>query len=79
MKQLGIKDTAAYKIVRQITSHIYGQDTKLSEDDFVEIYKDFAENGGSWERLMAGDIRSVKIIEDILEEFINKRREQSDE
>lgn len=71
---IGIKDTIAYTIVRQIMDHIYGEDEKLSSKDFIAIFKLYLERGGSWEGLMAGDMRNVKIIEDILQAFINYRK-----
>lgn len=74
MKEPGVKDTTAYKIVRQITDHVYGPDTKLSNEDFVRIFHDYASRGGSWERLMNGDMGCVKIIEDSIDIFIKNRR-----
>lgn len=74
MKEPGVKDTTAYKIVRQITDHVYGPDTKLSNEDFVKIFHDYGSRGGSWERLMGGDMGCVKIIEDAIDAFMNNRR-----
>jgi hypothetical protein len=74
MKTPGVKDTAAYRIVRQITDHVYGPDTKLSNEDFVKIFHDYAARGGSWERLMGGDMGCVKIIEDTIDAFLDNRR-----
>lgn len=74
MKEPGVKDTTAYKIVRQITDHVYGPDTKLSNEDFVKIFHDYAARGGSWERLMDGDMRCVKIVEDTIDAFLQSRR-----
>lgn len=70
----GIKDTTAYKIVRQIMDHVYGEDEKLSSKDFVAIFKIYLNRGGSWEGLMDGDMRNVKIIEDVLQAFVNYRK-----
>lgn len=74
MREPGVKDTAAYKIVRQITDHVYGPDTKLSNEEFVKIFYDYGRRGGSWERLMDGDMGCVKIIEDSIDAFMNTRR-----
>ncbi len=74
MKEPGVKDTVAYKIVRQITDHVYGSDTKLSNEDFVRIFHDYRVRGGSWERLMNGDMGCVKIIEDSIDAFMDNRR-----
>jgi hypothetical protein len=74
MESAGVKDTTAYKIVRQIADHIYGSDEKLSNSDFISIYHNFVESGGSWEGLINGDMGSVKILEDSLAAFIDERR-----
>ncbi len=69
-----VKDTTAYKIVRQIADHVYGPDEKLSGEEFVQIYHEYGRRGGSWERLMDGDMGCVKIIEDSIDTFIQNRR-----
>ena len=74
MKEPGVKDTVAYKIVRQVTDHVYGPDTKLSNEDFVKLFHDYGTRGGSWERLMDGDMGCVKILEDAIDAFIENRR-----
>jgi hypothetical protein len=74
MKEPGVKDTTAYKIVRQITDHVYGPDTKLSNEDFVRLFRDYGARGGSWERLMGGDMGCVKILEDTIDAFMDNRR-----
>ena len=73
MNNPGVKDTTAYEIVRQITDHIYGPDTELSDTDFVEIFKSYYDDGGSWEKLIDGDMKCVKIIEEAIDNFINNR------
>jgi hypothetical protein len=77
MKEPGVKDTVAYKIVRQITDHVYGPDTKISNEEFVKLFHDIAARGGSWERLMGGDMGCVKIIEDAIDAFMETRRTAS--
>jgi hypothetical protein len=74
MEGAGVKDTTAYRIVRQVMDHIYGPDEKTSGKDFVSVYRSFREGGGSWESLMAGDMASVKVLEDVLEDFVQARR-----
>lgn len=69
----GVKDTTAYIISRQIMDHIYGDDEEMSEEDFVNIYRDFHRRGGSWKSIMDGDMKSVKIIEDSLEHLVRSR------
>lgn len=74
MKSSGVKDTTAYKIVRQIVDHVYGSDEKISGEDFVFVHHAYIADGGSWEKLMAGDMGCVKILEDVLERFVKDRR-----
>lgn len=74
MKEPGVKDTTAYKIVRQITDHVYGPDTKISNEDFIHIFYDFGIHGGSWERLMNGDMGCVKIIEESIDDFVKNSK-----
>jgi len=73
MEGAGVKDTTAYRIVRQIADHVYGPDEKISGKEFGEIYRSYLLGGGSWERLMDGDMGCVKIIEDVLESFMHGR------
>ena len=72
-KVLGVKDTAAYRITRQITDHTWGSDEKLSSKEFVKIYKSFCASGGSWERLMAGDMSCVAKLEESIDDFMDDR------
>jgi hypothetical protein len=69
----GVKDTAAYRISRQIMDHMYGSDEKMSNKDFVGLYADFHRRGGSWKAIMEGDMRSVKHIEDSIECLVKSR------
>lgn len=71
--QAGVKDTTAYKISRQIMDHVYGEDEEISDQDFVNIYHDFHRRGGSWQALMDGDMKSVKCIEDVLDDLVKSR------
>lgn len=70
---VGVKDTTAYIISRQIMDHIYGDDEKMSGEDFIKLYHDFIQRGGSWKSLMDGDMRSVKFIEDALDHLVKSR------
>ena len=66
MEKLGIKDTIAWKIFDQLTSHLY-PNTSFSESDFLKIYNAFIKIGGSWERLIyGGDIDQFGILMDLL-------------
>lgn len=74
MVDAGIENITAYKITRQIMDHIYGSDEEMSERDFVIIHKAFRNLGGSWESLMSGDMTAIKVIEDVLESFVDERQ-----
>ena len=68
-----IKDTTAYTIVRQMMDHIYGDDEKLSSEDFGAIFKMYLGRGGSWEGIMDGSMKDVKTLENVLQAFVNYR------
>jgi hypothetical protein len=70
----GVKDTAAYKVIRQIVDHVYGSDEKLSDEETVAICHAFHAANGSWVNLMGGDMRSVRVLEDVLEAFMESRK-----
>jgi len=74
MGDIGVKDTAAYKIVRQILDHTWGSDSKLEEKDFLHVLSSFYRRGGSWERLMDGDMKCVKHLEDSIDDFMNAKK-----
>lgn len=69
-----VKDTTAYRIIRLITDHVWGDDEKLSGSDCIAICRQFYGQGGSWERLMGGDMGDVKTLEDCIEGFVKGRR-----
>lgn len=68
-----MKDTAAYRIVRQIVDHTWGPDAKLDDKEFLQILTGFQRRGGSWERLMGGDMGCVKYLEDSIDNFMKVR------
>jgi hypothetical protein len=68
-----VKNTVAYRIVRQIADHVYGPDEKVSSEEFLHVYRMFNGAGGSWEGLIGGDMKSVAILEGALERFIKWR------
>jgi hypothetical protein len=68
-----MEDTAAYKIVRQVINHSWGSDEDLNEEELNTVSRNFHENGGSWERLMDGDAGAVDILEDVIDDIINRR------
>jgi hypothetical protein len=73
MNDISMEDTAAFKIVRQMINHSWGSDEDISEEELIKISRDFRANGGSWQRLMDGDIASVNILEDVIDDLINNR------
>lgn len=73
MSDIGVKDTTAYKITRQIMDHIYGSDEKLSNKEFLAIYELFNRSGGSWGALMNDSMDDVVKLEKCLENFVKYR------
>lgn len=74
MESAGVKDTTAYKITRQVMDHVYGEDEKMSSDEFVAVFHMYLGRQGTWQGIMDGDMKNVKILEDVLEAFVNYRR-----
>jgi hypothetical protein len=68
-----VKNTVAFRIVRQIVDHVYGADEKISPEEFLNVYRIFNGAGGSWEGLIDGDMKSVAILEGALDRFIRFR------
>lgn len=68
-----VKNTVAYRIVRQIVDHVYGPDEKVTPEEFLHVYRIFNGAGGSWEGLIGGDMRSVAMLEGALDRFIKWR------
>jgi hypothetical protein len=67
-----VKETIAYKIVRQIVDHVWG-DEDLSDREFLSICAGFRLRGGSWEAVVRGDMRSVEALEDSIDSFMEAR------
>lgn len=74
MADSGIKDTTAYKIIRQMTDHIYGSDEKYEDSDIVAICRLFGKRQGSWEALMGGSMDDAVRLEDAIGSVIKYRR-----
>lgn len=73
MKELGVKDTAAYRVIRQVVDHTWGSDEKLDDDEVVSLCRDFRELGGTWRGIMDGDMKCVKALEDAIDAHIRFR------
>lgn len=72
-----IKDTAAYRVIRQITDHTWGSEIDLSDGDIVSICLDFRASGGSWESLMGGDMGSVVVLERCIDGLVGPKQMSS--
>lgn len=70
----GVKDTAAFRIIRQVTDHVWGSETDLDDDDVVLICRSFWGRGGSWESLLSGDMKSVGHLEEAIDELVAPRK-----
>lgn len=73
MSDSPVKQTVAYRIVGQFVDHIYGHDEKVSEEEFIHVFRIFMGAGGSWEAIIDGDMRSVALLEGALDRFIRWR------
>lgn len=70
----GIRDTAAYKIVQQILDHTRPDSSKIEDAEFLRILSGFYKRGGSWERLMDGDMRSMINLEDSIDALMEAKK-----
>ena len=70
----GVKDTAAYRVIRQITDHTWGSETDLSDQDVVTLCRSFWSRGGSWEALFGGDMASVVHLEGAIDDLVGPRK-----
>jgi len=73
MKDLDVKDTAAYRIIRQVVDHTWGSDEKLDDDEVVSLCRDFKDLGGTWRGIMDGDMGCVKALENAIDAHIRFR------
>lgn len=73
MEDLGVQDTFAYKIIKQMMDHTWGGEEKLSDSDIIFIYHKFKQKGGSWKSLMDGDVRNLQILEGAIKDLLNFR------
>ena len=63
MKEPGVKDTAAFRIIRQVVDHTWSSDEEVRDEDVVNVCREFRRLGGSWEGLMGGDVRAFQVLE----------------
>lgn len=71
--EAGVKDTVAYRIIRQITDHTWGSDQDLSDEDVVLVCRSFSARGGLWESLLGGDMGCVARLEAAIDELCAPR------
>ena len=69
MDESGLRDTIAYRIVRQILDHVY-PDQKMTNPEFMSIFRTFSDVGGSWEDLIVGSPKSYEMLMDVLKAFV---------
>ncbi len=65
-----VKDTTAYKIVRQMVDHIWGSDQELSEIQFAAVCRLFKIRGNDWKDLMDGSMDTAVRLEECIEAVI---------
>lgn len=73
MSDSPVKQTVAWKIVKQIVDHVYGSKEKLDDAEFLHVYRIFCGAGGSWEAVMAGDLDEIVRLEGSIERFLKWR------
>lgn len=56
----------ANRIVRQFVDHLFGPDMLVLPEDFTTLRLAFRVGGGSWERLLHGDITHTRFLEELL-------------
>lgn len=71
--EAGVKDTVAYRIIRQVTDHTWGSEFDLSDEDVVFICRSFSASGGLWESLLGGDLKCVGVLEKCIDSLIAPR------
>lgn len=74
MKDAGIKDTAAFRVIREMVTHSWSADEEINDEDVISICQNFSKLGGSWQAIMDGDPRSVTALENIIDGIIELRR-----
>jgi hypothetical protein len=74
MKDSGVKDTAAYRVVAQIMSHTWPDEDALEDGEFLSICRIFNQSGGLWESVMDGDPATVTTLEQSVDVVVQTRR-----
>lgn len=71
--EAGVKDTVAFRIIRQVTDHTWGPEMELSDEDIVHVCRSFSSRGGLWESLLGGDMGCVAHLENAIDDLIAPR------
>lgn len=74
MGDSGVRDTTAYKIIRQMTDHIWGADEKLDDETVLAICRLFASRGGEWESLVSGSMEEAVRLEEAIGAVVRFKR-----
>jgi len=73
MEILTVRDTIAWKIMRQYIDHVFGSDQKMDDNDFITVYGDYIKNGGSWRSLLNGDVECFTILDNSISSMIQSK------
>lgn len=71
MENISVKDTTAYKIIRQLLDHIYGSDVELNDEDFLHIYATYMRLGGTWEGMIRGSMPCFDLLVSLLDSYMD--------
>lgn len=66
------KSHMSYKILDQVSSHIY--DHKLTEEDHRSVIRRFADKGGIWQSVTSGDPAHMQKLLISLKSFMKSKR-----
>lgn len=71
---LGIRDTAAFRVIEEILLHTWGVDAELEDDEVFLICKLFGKSGGKWLDVMDGDPKSVHMLEECINNILQAKK-----
>lgn len=72
MSVFGLKDTAAFKVVDQMVSHMWSG-IEWEERDLAAVYRLFVLRNGSWKDIMDGSPAAFQALETAISDYINYR------
>lgn len=56
----------ANRVVDQVIQHMVGDQVKAKPQDFMAIRVTFRHLGGSWEKIVAGDLLSIELLKQVV-------------